>query len=99
MIFRKRSAALCMILTIAAATLVHAQNGAVPLWKTFRPDLTTEADFLRLFGKPDNVVIRFIGFDAFQRWRTSGGPNAYDFEYLSPSNDNLSFDGPFGDAG
>jgi hypothetical protein len=95
--------ALCLILAAlsTAATLIGAQSRAtaLPQWRTFRPAVTTEADFLRLFGEPENVVMRFIGLGEFQRWRTSAGPRVYDFEYLSPTKDNLIFDGPFGGAG
>lgn len=69
-------------------------------WLNLQPGTTTEGEILARFGKPRNVSIRFFSLEDFEKWRGSGNPSGYDFEYigLAPSLSGSIHDGPLGQA-
>ena len=88
-------------LTAAQALLVLLLMGSLPAfcqsWRTLRPGVTTETEILVTYGKPPNVTIRFVGFEAFEAWRKGTLRPTYDFEYFFPSSLD-PVEGPLGEA-
>ncbi len=78
-----------------ALVLLHSSLSFAQTWQTLAPGITTEDEVLRAYGKPPNVVIRFIGFDDFEAWRRTGSITRYDFEYFIGG---LIQNGPLGEA-
>ena len=46
-------------------------QSAVDQWRNLKPWVTSEEEFIKSYGKPDQVQILFGGFDSFQTWQTN----------------------------
>jgi hypothetical protein len=88
------------ILGIIALFLLMPMSALSQSWQNLQPGTTTEAEFLRRFRTPEHVVIRFIGYDAFNYWRKTKYFPTYDFEYFMHYRDknNEIYDGPLGES-
>ena len=84
------------VLVIATLALLGSNSAFAQTWQALAPGTTTENQVLRIYGKPTNVVIRFVGFDDFETWRRNGTVARYDFEYMLGAN--AIQNGPLGEA-
>ena len=98
-----------LILALVGVVLLHSPPAVAGNWQILAPGTTTEDDVLRAYGEPPSVfavdqrpafddVIRFVGFDDFERWWQTGAVARYHFEYFGPSGANAARNGPLGEA-
>jgi hypothetical protein len=92
---RDKGAACDAIVRALVLVLLHSSLSFAQTWQALVPGMTTEDEVLRVYGKPPNVVIRFVGFDDFEAWQRTGAIARYDFEYFVGG---LIQNGPLGEA-